>query len=173
MSAVKNPRCSLQFNQLCMCDWLLACVVGWLVDWLIYWLVGWLIDWLIDWLTGLTPWWRLWTLYSSHARWSCLRRLRSLLLCACSVRDVNCSSAITSRFLLTGLSSDCILLISCMDRLPAFFFFFFFLVLFDVCSHKIDDDECVCYVSQGVNDRQMISWLLVYTDMHTYIYIYI
>ena len=40
------------------------------------------------------PWWSLsCTLYSSHARWSYRRRLGSLLLWACSMCDVNSSSA--------------------------------------------------------------------------------
>ena len=46
------------------------------------------------------PWWSLCTLYLSHARWSYRRRLGSLLLCACSMCGVNCSSAITSHCLL-------------------------------------------------------------------------
>ena len=33
--------------------------------------------------SGLAPWWSLCTLYLPHARWSCRRRLRSLLLWAC------------------------------------------------------------------------------------------
>ena len=42
------------------------------------------------------------TLYSSHARWVCFyrRRLGSLLLPACSMRDVSCSSASTSHWVL-------------------------------------------------------------------------
>ena len=48
----------------------------------------------------MSPWWSLCTLYLSHARWSHRKRLGSLLLWACSIRDVNCSSAITSHRLL-------------------------------------------------------------------------
>ena len=49
----------------------------------------------------MSSWWSLCTLYSSHARWSYHRRLRSLLFCACSMCDVDYSSAITSRCLLS------------------------------------------------------------------------
>ena len=48
----------------------------------------------------MSPWWSLCTLYVSHARWSYHRWLRSLLLCACSMCHVNCSSAVTSHCLL-------------------------------------------------------------------------
>ena len=46
--------------------------------------------------SGLAPWWSLCTLYLPHARWSCRRRLRSLVVVGLrSVFDVNCSSAIS------------------------------------------------------------------------------
>ena len=48
----------------------------------------------------MSPWWSFCTLYLSHARWSYRRRLGSLLFCACSMCDINCSNAITSHCLL-------------------------------------------------------------------------
>ena len=48
---------------------------------------------------GIFPWWSLCTLYLPHASWNYRRRLGSLL-CAYSMCDVNCSSAITSHCLL-------------------------------------------------------------------------
>ena len=47
----------------------------------------------------MSLWWSLCDLYSSLSRWSCRRRLGSLLLCTCSMCDIN-SSAITSHCLL-------------------------------------------------------------------------
>ena len=44
--------------------------------------------------------WSLCTLYWSHAQWRYCRWLGSLLLCACSICDVSCSSAITFHYLL-------------------------------------------------------------------------
>ena len=44
----------------------------------------------------MSPWWSWCTLYLSHVRRSYRRRLGSLLLCACWMCDVNCSSAVTS-----------------------------------------------------------------------------
>ena len=54
------------------------------------------------WVLGLrlSPGWSVCTLYLSHAMWSYRRRFGSLWLCACSMCDVNCSSAITSYCLL-------------------------------------------------------------------------
>ena len=51
-------------------------------------------------LLRMSPCWSLCTLYLSKARWSYRRRLGSLLLCACSMSDVNCSSAIASHCVL-------------------------------------------------------------------------
>ena len=43
----------------------------------------------------MCPWWSVFTLYELHARWSYRRWFGSLLLCACWMCDVSCSSAIS------------------------------------------------------------------------------
>ena len=53
----------------------------------------------------MSSWWSLCTLYSSHTRWSYRRRFGSLLLCACSMCDVNSWSAVTSHCLLIRVFS--------------------------------------------------------------------
>ena len=69
----------------------------------------------------MSPWWSVCTLCFSHVRWSYRRRVTrvAVVVCACSMSYVNCSSVITSHFCCWFLTSVKQCVVCCLDATTA------------------------------------------------------